>query len=347
MAEGSGDNSDATWYPSSFPSGSSSIHLPQPRHRPTSRYGNDHRRPVMLSPGPDDVIDLTADPESPPRFHPQRALSASGSRLPIQDIINRDSSEQNVIDLEADGNGAEGTSGGPDVEIIGSTVRPMPTMEPRYLDSNGFSMYHSLRRPNGTFAGLTSPWVSDNLFLRNSTRESAANHRGRGRSSGIPGSMYGDDFLSFMNNMPAILPYNVPAFEYNSPAQSAPRTQRGAYKAPPPAPKGFARCLEDEHVPICPNCEEELGTGSGRKVEIYISKACGHVSVGNIFENIFAMLDPDETNIHQAYCGECAENRSISKSKKSASKTKPFSKCQVEGCNKPVSSQTAMTHLFL
>ncbi|KAJ5367572.1 hypothetical protein N7541_001513 [Penicillium brevicompactum] len=324
MAAGSGDNSDATWYPSSHPSGSSSVHLPQPRDQTTSRYGDDHRRPVMLSPGPENVIDLTEDPESPPQSPPQRVLSASGSRLPIRDIINRDSSEQNVIDLETEGNGAEGTSGDPDVEIIGSTVRPMPTMEPRYFDPNGFAMYHPLRRPNRPFAGLPSPWVNDNFLLRSNTRESSAGHRGRDMPSGIPGSMYGDDFVSLMNNMPAILPYNVPAFEYNSTTQSAPRSRRGAYKAPPPAPKGFARCLEDEHVPICPNCEEELGTGSGRKVEIYVAKACGH-----------------------AYCGECAENRSISKSKKSSSKTKPFSKCQVEGCNKPVSSQTAMTHLFL
>ena len=49
----------------------------------------------------------------------------------------------------------------------------------------------------------------------------------------------------------------------------------------------------------------------------------------------------------QVYCGECAGNRSISKSKKATSKTRPFSKCQVAGCNKPVSSPTAMYHLYL
>ncbi|GLI74300.1 hypothetical protein PoHVEF18_002537 [Penicillium ochrochloron] len=49
------------------------------------------------------------------------------------------------------------------------------------------------------------------------------------------------------------------------------------------------------------------------------------------------------------YCGECAENRSLSKAKKAQTppKTKPFSKCQVEGCGKLVSAPTAMLHLYL
>ncbi|CAG7978200.1 unnamed protein product [Penicillium salamii] len=319
MAEGSGSSSDAPWLVSSYPrSGSSSVHLPPPRNRPTPRYGDDHRRPVMLSPETEnDVIDLTAEPESPRRPQPS-------SRLPLRDIMNRDSSGPNVIDLEAEGNTTAGSPHGPDVEIIGSSaVRPMPTMEPTYFDSNGFSMYHPPPARPAPFPSLSGPWVGDN-FLVSRSRSRESTHRRGIPSSGIQGSWYGDDLLSFMNSMPAMLPYNVPAFEYNTPTQPAPRSQRDSYKAPPPASKGFSRRLEEQDVPVCPNCDEELGTGSGRKPEIYVAKACGH-----------------------AYCGECAENRSISKSKKSASKTKPFSRCQVADCNKPVSNQTAMTHLFL
>ncbi|CAG8051303.1 unnamed protein product [Penicillium olsonii] len=315
-----GSSSNSIRYgPSYSRSGSSSVHLPAPWARPTPRFGDDQRRPVTVSPGPEnDVIDLTADPESPLR---EARRAPAGPRRPSRDIRNRDS-EPNVIDLEAEENTTEG-SNGPDIEIIGSSVvRPMPTMEPAYFDSNGFSMYHPPppRRPLTTFP--SGPRVDGPFSLPTSRVRESTNRRGHA-SSNIPGSWYGHDFFSFMNSMPAVLPYNVPAFEYN-PTPPAPVSQRDSYRAPASAPKGFSRCLEEENVPICPNCDKELGTGSGRKQEIYVAKACGH-----------------------AYCGECAENRAISKARKSASKTKPFSKCQVAGCNKPVSSHTAMIHLFL
>jgi hypothetical protein len=267
MAEASDDNGDASWYRRSYSShaGSPSIRLPPPRASPTPRFGYDYRRPVMLSPE-NTVIDLTEDADSPPQrvsapvaHHTYRPTL----RFP-RDIMNRDSAEQTpVIDLEAEDNDvAEAPSSSADVEIVGSsTVRPNP-MEPRYFDSNGFSMYYPPpARPRARESG----------------------HGRRNIPSGIPGSGFGQDFLTFMNSMPAVLPYNVPAFEYVSSTQTPPRPPRNRYHAPSPAPPGFARCLEDENVPVCPNCDEELGTGSGRKLEIYIAKPCGHVSIGSLF----------------------------------------------------------------
>ncbi|KAL4802156.1 hypothetical protein BDV18DRAFT_147609 [Aspergillus unguis] len=99
---------------------------------------------------------------------------------------------------------------------------------------------------------------------------------------------------------------------------------RAAYKPPSPAPEGFTRTVAEEDVVTCPNCDEELGTGDEQKEQIYAAKPCGHV-----------------------YCGECAMNRSLTKSKKTNSKTKPFSKCQVPGCGKPVSAPKAMIQVFL
>ncbi|KAL4901655.1 hypothetical protein BDW74DRAFT_71938 [Aspergillus multicolor] len=100
--------------------------------------------------------------------------------------------------------------------------------------------------------------------------------------------------------------------------------QRDTYKPPSPAPEGFTRSAEEDDVAICPNCDEELGMGDDVKQQIWISKQCGHV-----------------------YCGECATNRSLTKAKKKASKTKPFAICQVPGCGTKISSHRAMFQVYL
>ncbi|TPR07456.1 hypothetical protein CAN33_0027665 [Aspergillus niger] len=102
------------------------------------------------------------------------------------------------------------------------------------------------------------------------------------------------------------------------------RTPANAYKPPSPPPEGFTRNVAEDDVVVCPNCDMELGTGDETKQQIWVVKQCGHV-----------------------YCGDCASNRSLSKAKKNASKAKPFSKCQVFGCGKPVSSPKSMFQIYL
>ncbi|CAG7946981.1 unnamed protein product [Penicillium nalgiovense] len=278
---------------------SESTRLPPRRQRD----GFDHRRPVMLSPGDNAVIDLTDGPDSPPQRnvtsfpdplhtpHPNRPL-----RFP-RDLMNHTSTATDgpaVIDLEAEPDPTDVSPNSADVQIVGSSsVRPRP-IEPRYLDNHGIPMHfppHTRRRrlPQGV------PWSS---FRRQGVSDLELLHSAYIHSEGV----YGLDL----------------------PIQPVQPLRRSSYKGLSPAPEGFTRLLAEDDVPLCPNCQDELGAGEGLKQQIHIAKPCGHV-----------------------YCGECAGNRSISKSKKAAAKTKPFSKCQVAGCNKPVSSPTAMYLLYL
>ncbi|KAF2438351.1 hypothetical protein P171DRAFT_436857 [Karstenula rhodostoma CBS 690.94] len=115
-------------------------------------------------------------------------------------------------------------------------------------------------------------------------------------------------------------------FENGPPEAPPPPT----YNAPAPAPEGFTRSPQEEHVLLCPNCDDELCTGdSDQKRQVWLVKGCGHV-----------------------YCGECMMNRHIKKSAKGkekqvAARTKPFKECVVEGCQKRVSSKNAVIQVFL
>jgi hypothetical protein len=62
---------------------------------------------------------------------------------------------------------------------------------------------------------------------------------------------------------------------------TAPETARprSHYKAPSPAPEGFTRSIQEDDIAICPNCNEELGTGDDIKQQIWVAKQCGHVSI--------------------------------------------------------------------
>ncbi|OQE44395.1 hypothetical protein PENCOP_c002G00954 [Penicillium coprophilum] len=303
---------DAAWEhhfhpPRSDHGRSESTRLP-PRRR---RDGYDYRRPVMLSPRDNVVIDLTEDPDSPPQRdatqfpgplhtpHPHR----SRLRFP-RDLINHmppSADHPTVIDLEAETavDSADLSPNNEDVQIVGSSsVRPRP-IEPRFLDNNGIPMHFPPR--------IQPSRVSE--YGRSRSDEEMAIRRA------------GSNLYSLMTET---FHLGVPGFGYTQPTQPAPRPRRSSYKGLSPAPDGFTRLLAEDDVPVCPNCQQELGTGEGLKQQIHIAKPCGHV-----------------------YCGECAANRSISKAKKTASKTKPFSKCQVAGCGKPVSSPTAMYHLYL
>ncbi|KAJ5812744.1 hypothetical protein N7447_009767 [Penicillium robsamsonii] len=306
--DGSGD---AAWEqhfhpPRSDHARSESTRLP-PRRR---REGFDYRRPVMLSPGDNVVIDLTDDADSPrgnaTQFsgplhtpHPHRPRL----RFP-RDLMNHTTptaDQPTVIDLESETtvDPADLSPNSEDVQIIGSSsVRPRP-IEPRFLDNNGIPMHFPPHIRPSRVSGHGRSSRDEEMSLRRA----------------------GSDLYSLMTET---LNFGVPGFGYAQPSQPAPRPRRSSYKGLSPAPEGFTRLLAEDDVPVCPNCQEELGTGEGLKQQIHIAKPCGHV-----------------------YCGECAANRSISKAKKTASKTKPFSKCQVAGCNKPVSSPTAMYHLYL
>ncbi|KAI1958372.1 hypothetical protein LOZ58_005104 [Ophidiomyces ophidiicola] len=98
------------------------------------------------------------------------------------------------------------------------------------------------------------------------------------------------------------------------------------YEAPPAPSKGFTRAVGKDDVVVCPNCDHELGSGDEPlRRQIWVARPCGHV-----------------------YCGLCATNRAVSRGKKATPvKTKPFAKCVVAGCGKPVSSPKTMIQVYL
>jgi hypothetical protein len=122
------------------------------------------------------------------------------------------------------------------------------------------------------------------------------------------------------------LDYQAPGFTIHEPP---PPTPPPSYKPPTPPPEGFTRTVGEDDVVVCPNCDRELGIGDGPRQQIWVAKNCGHV-----------------------YCGECTTNRAMSKKKTTAPSpafktTKPFSKCKVAGCEKPVSAPKSMVQIYL
>jgi len=54
--------------------------------------------------------------------------------------------------------------------------------------------------------------------------------------------------------------------------------------------------------------------------------------------------------VNQVYCGECARNRSKANGKSKVAvrlKTKPLSKCVVDGCGKSTKGTSSMVSLYL
>jgi hypothetical protein len=133
--------------------------------------------------------------------------------------------------------------------------------------------------------------------------------------------------------------YARPGFAMFDPfdrGSETPQVVQEPYKAPPVAKEGFTRTYKEEDVILCPMCGDELAIGKGDvKQQVWVVKACGHV-----------------------YCGECATNRSKSKTAKKgkgkenekkleSARSQPFSVCQADNCNTKVFSKTAMFPIYL
>ncbi|KAJ5745864.1 hypothetical protein N7520_011046 [Penicillium odoratum] len=198
-----------------------------------------------------------------------------------------------------------------DVQILGSTTRPRESNASRYLQPETVRRYYNNRQINEQTR--RRDWAASRRQARTFyDADTIVLGQSSQSQNGGPGSL--------------ILDYGSAAFDIQQPTEGAEAQRSDTYKAPSPAPEGFTRTLADDDVAICPNCYCELGVGDKKKEEIWVAKPCGHV-----------------------YCGECAENRSKSKARKtpSAQKTKHFSKCQVADCGRTLSAPTAMFHLYL
>jgi ribosomal protein L37AE/L43A len=299
------------WPPSNVPSSSAS-------HRPLqlpTRYpgdGLDFRRPVTSN--HEEVIDLTEEPDSPPQPRPQRHQQSQNrhhhhTRLPrfgrnimedVVDLVEDDDEHRDEDEDEVQEVGQGMAPSSPEVEFVGATTRApaAPARSEghlwRMLQGNSLASFvmssEAFRRPIPWASGLfgRQPHDVDSLFIG-------------GTSGGLD------------------IEYPV------STANADRRPQVDTYKAPSPAPEGFTRnAKENDEVVVCPNCDQELGTGDETKSQIWVVKKCGHV-----------------------YCGECTKHRALSKAKKAPQRTKPFSKCRADDCGVPVSAPKSMFQVYL
>jgi hypothetical protein len=71
--------------------------------------------------------------------------------------------------------------------------------------------------------------------------------------------------------------YDAPAFDMGLPGGN--RVPSPKYEPPKDAAPGFTRTPGEDEVVVCPNCGDELATGPDEmKQELWVIKACGHVS---------------------------------------------------------------------
>ena len=177
------------------------------------------------------------------------------------------------------------------------------------------------------------------------------------RLDGVPqrqGVRQGNDNGDALN---VIMDYARPAFAMGNfdvfdRSSETPQVVQEPYKAPPPAKEGFTRTFGEEDVILCPMCGDELAIGKGDvKQQVWVVKGCGHVS--DYTSRYWIIL-----TMSQVYCGECATNRSKTKSSRKGKgkenekklesvRSVPFSLCQIEGCNTKLASKTAMFPIYL
>lgn len=231
---------------------------------PRLRRGYDFRRPVDSTASEQGVIDLTNEPETPPQpALPQDSenRTPSISRLPRfgRDIM------ADVVDLEDEDpdDPGEGPSSSPEVQFVRARPR-------EYDRRNLLPLWHDTARSSSSRSYPMGTALQSPPTIRLPSLQMV--HLGQTDTLILGGEDTGLD-----SNLPDVaLGYGLSSFSMDSSSQLENR-RRETYKPPSPAPPGFTRTLAEDDVAVCPNCYWELGTGEGKKQEIWVAKPCGHV----------------------------------------------------------------------
>ncbi|KAK2865155.1 hypothetical protein FQN49_003856 [Arthroderma sp. PD_2] len=341
---------------STDPFSNSRPRLPPLPSLPQMRFpgdGFDFRRPIMSTrvsspssafqtPQQEDVIDLTQD--SDPSLRTGRtpggreeARTNRASRGPRfgRNIMS------DVVDLEADSPpSSQQQASSPEVQFLGSSsLRPSAPQETARNRNTSNQPQHSQFLLGGTnlmnlLRGIQRPAQRFNQeeILRHELALRSRNFRIFRRVQAQQPAMWEDPpprdgvdlTIDLDGDVPIQLDCSASGF-----SGVAPRGAEPVYEPPPAAPEGFTRTAQEDDQVICPNCENELGTGDEIGKQIWVSRPCGHV-----------------------YCGTCTKNRALSSRAKKADqpldiKTKPFAKCVVADCRKPVSQPKSMFQVYL
>ena len=253
--------------------------------------GLDHRRPAMSS-AARDVIDLTNDdPVLEASRQPRNANAASyyTSQSSHATRLQRD-----IIDLDNDNTRAtiNSTSQSPDLEVL--EVRPIrshPAGDRDRESNTDRSSHNRVRtplRPPEASAHRPTYGVWDSLRQhargREPDRQSLPNAFHQFLRTPQPDSAREIHFLHDRQGI--LLPGDLDFITQGFPMGDAPRRQPQpappTYDAPSPARTGYTRSPREEDVLVCPNCEEELGSGKDDlKRQVWVIRACGHVRLVN------------------------------------------------------------------
>lgn len=292
-------------------SNTSSFRLPTPRY---SGDGLDLRRPVMSQP-PQTVIDLTDEPDTPPQPRHRHLHLRNSSRATRPPRFSRG----DIIDLEEQSEPpaqrpAHASAGSPELELLYSRSVPAEA-HARRLNGVGVAGYARPLEPQPQLAGpgdfqraSQQGWNGNGpgglARLQEFARRInegirpavAAVIRGEDRIRREVAGMaqpaplihrrpvvpaLEDDVFVFDGReeieLPQGLDYEIAGFALATPPPT--------YKAPSPAQEGFTRSPREEDVLVCPNCEQELGTGEEElKRQVWVVRSCGHVCY-SVFRN--------------------------------------------------------------
>lgn len=231
--------------------------------------GLDFRRPIMSSSpitgNTEDVIDLTNEPDSSPSRSTEQQQS-SNNTTPRRTRLPRFGREiMDVVDLEDDDDEEEGElpnlgrpDSSPEVEFVGSTTRslPAPSLPSTGISAQASHLYRMLVSGQQSFARQI-PWAG--RLLRRPPQDVDTVWIGDGSEGG----------MGFSINLDVEYPRST-----STPVHVRPEN---TYKPPSPLPEGFTRSIGEDDVVVCPNCDEELGTGDEIKQQVFVVKNCGHV----------------------------------------------------------------------
>ena len=342
---------------------------------PPLRYegdGLDHRRPIA-SQAPQNVIDLTEEPDTPPAglesarpaynlmqdddiSMPSTPASGGIWTPDIQEIIEVDDNSSPVPV------GSRHSDQSPELEVLHS--RPANRAQ-----ETGVRRAHVRNRGQGLAPYLTelhtpapgraveyppAPLMYIHQMLsrigqREEPRQdlfTPRTHHGRNFTLTQGPDWMPTDFTAFAHAAPDVrLPGNLDFAIQGFQMEGINRLQSfPTYKAPPSPRPGFTRSPKEDQVIICPNCDQELAVGESEvQRQVWVSKGCGHVGQLPKF-SIHHYLPTVKV-----YCGQCAQNRHKSRTKRGTkpSTSKTFKTCVVDGCGKLLSSPKNMFQLYL
>lgn len=264
---------------------------------PTFRFsgdGLDFRRPATTA-VPLDVIDLTDDNELT-HFQPQSRpglrvnTSSSGSqrngRRVARDFVD--------VDDEPTRPTIDSSSQSSDLELL--EVRSVPIHQ---VSDGEQRRRHEIRqarrqpnlRPSDPQHPQDSPFTIGNWGALRQHAQGREAHRNPAHQSArqfhrllhsdhltTPTLVQGGNGAQELI-LPGDLDFVTQGFQMGEVAVARPvQPALPTYDAPPPPRPGFTRSPKEEDALICPNCEEELGTGADEaKRQVWVVKACGHV----------------------------------------------------------------------